>query len=701
MKLSIITICYNSEKFIEKTIQSVLSQTFTDYEFIIIDGKSTDKTLEIINKFRDDIDLIISEKDSGIYNAQNKGVQHAKGEYLFFLNSGDCFFENDTLENIFSYCNNESILYGDIVNDWADTENIWGQKGYQFRSYPEHIDQAYWLHDFLCHQVVFCKKELFEDYGSFDESYRYAADHDFFYRIWFKPNVTKKHVPIVVTLYEMGGVSIQIENRDKVLKEINIAQERNFKKENSKNGKSKFIQTLHLLKLSPLIKLYAFIKVSIFKNKNIQNIWDTSSVKSKVLLVNTFDIEGGAAKAVHRIYNALKNSNFQVQYLVAHKFSHDPKILRLNNLHGVQKVINDLLKIPKVLKTRKIFKTFKTSNSILHSIAYASNYDLVDAIKLMKPDIVHLHWIQYDFITIEKLSEIQIPIVWTIHDMWPVCGAEHYSEDFRYKEGYHDHNRASSESGFDLNQWVWRRKLKTFSKMKNVIPVGVSNWMKEVCQESILFKNHKTEVVCNGLDINVFKPRDKTFVKEYFKIKDSKKIILFGALSFTSDHRKGFHFLLEALKILNKTPISERYQLVLFGSDAVQKIEGLSIQQTSLGKINHDSILSFAYSLADVMVVPSLQESFGQTAAESISCGTPVVCFDSTGLKDIVEHKVNGFRAEPNSPEDLANGILWVLENEERRIELSKKARQKAVEQFSYKILAEKYSSIYDSILKE
>ena len=91
MKISVITVCYNSENTIERTIKSVLSQTYQDIEYIIVDGLSTDKTLEIVNKYKDKIAKIISEKDTGLYDAMNKGIDNASGEYLMFLNSDDCF----------------------------------------------------------------------------------------------------------------------------------------------------------------------------------------------------------------------------------------------------------------------------------------------------------------------------------------------------------------------------------------------------------------------------------------------------------------------------------------------------------------------------------------------------------------------------------------------------------------------------------
>jgi glycosyltransferase involved in cell wall biosynthesis len=122
---------------------------------------------------------------------------------------------------------------------------------------------------------------------------------------------------------------------------------------------------------------------------------------------------------------------------------------------------------------------------------------------------------------------------------------------------------------------------------------------------------------------------------------------------------------------------------------------------THLGYISNDRTLAALYSAADVMVVPSLEEAFGKTAAEALACGTPVVSFDATGLKDIVEHQQCGYRATPYSSEDLANGIAWVLADEERHGALAHRGRAKVVEEFSLSRVAEQYKALYTQILQE
>jgi glycosyltransferase involved in cell wall biosynthesis len=120
-----------------------------------------------------------------------------------------------------------------------------------------------------------------------------------------------------------------------------------------------------------------------------------------------------------------------------------------------------------------------------------------------------------------------------------------------------------------------------------------------------------------------------------------------------------------------------------------------------MGRLNDDIALALLYAAADVMVVPSLQEAFGKTAIESLACGTPVVSFDSTGLKDIVEHENNGYRARCFSSEDLGAGIHWVLENSERWQKLSRRAREKVEEEFTLEVQARAYLKLYQEILEQ
>jgi glycosyltransferase involved in cell wall biosynthesis len=209
-------------------------------------------------------------------------------------------------------------------------------------------------------------------------------------------------------------------------------------------------------------------------------------------------------------------------------------------------------------------------------------------------------------------------------------------------------------------------------------------------------------VIHNGLDPEQYKPIDKPLARELMKLPQDKQLILFGALGATSDRRKGFHLLQPALQRLSQSAGrgNENIEIVVFGASQPENAIDLGFKSHYLGSLHDDIALALVYSAADVMIVPSVQEAFGQTASESLACGTPVVCFDSTGLKDIVEHQKNGYQAKCFSAEDLANGIAWVLQDEQRWQALSHRAREKVEQEFTLEIQARRYLKLYQEVLQ-
>ena len=196
----------------------------------------------------------------------------------------------------------------------------------------------------------------------------------------------------------------------------------------------------------------------------------------------------------------------------------------------------------------------------------------------------------------------------------------------------------------------------------------------------------------NAISTEEFKPIEKAVAKSVLSFKSDKKLILFGALSATSDLNKGFKELTEALNQLTLDNI----EIVIFGSSRPETEVVSKYKLHYMGRLNDTISLRILYSAADVMIVPSLMESFGQTASEAMSCGTPVVAFDTSGLRDVVDHKINGYLAKAFDSADLAVGMEWVLRSQNYN-ELCLKARQKVVREFDGEVVAEAYKTIYEN----
>jgi glycosyltransferase involved in cell wall biosynthesis len=197
--ISIITVCYNCQDTIQKTLESVFSQTYPYIQYIIIDGGSTDKTLSIISTFKDRIDIVISEKDAGIYDAMNKGLRHARGDIIYFLNSGDLLFDKNTVKKIMAVFEDKpevSLVCGDKI-DYGDEPDRYCSmyRNPMTRYFPQAV----------CHQALFSRKKLFEKIGMFNVHYPVFGDRDWIFRCIFLNNEKMTHIPIPVCYYLTGG----------------------------------------------------------------------------------------------------------------------------------------------------------------------------------------------------------------------------------------------------------------------------------------------------------------------------------------------------------------------------------------------------------------------------------------------------------------------------------------------------------------
>jgi len=219
--ISIITVNLNDVKGLEKTLKSVFEQTWQAFEFIVVDGASSDGSKELIERHKEKIDYWVSEADKGIYNAMNKGIEISTGQYLLFLNSGDVLSANNVLENSFEYLTGEAIIYFNVYVDENDTLNL--------IEYPDELRFSDLLYGTLCHQSVFIKKELFQHVGHYDESLKIVSDWKFFILSLFKENCTYKKVDLQLSIVNSDGISALAENKSLILAEREKVIQDHFK----------------------------------------------------------------------------------------------------------------------------------------------------------------------------------------------------------------------------------------------------------------------------------------------------------------------------------------------------------------------------------------------------------------------------------------------------------------------------------------
>ena len=308
-------------------------------------------------------------------------------------------------------------------------------------------------------------------------------------------------------------------------------------------------------------------------------------------------------------------------------------------------------------------------------------------------DVVHLHWIN-NLVAMRTLRKVKKPIVWTMRDMWPLTGGCHYAMDCdRYKVGCGRCQQLQSNREWDLSRLIVTNKLTSLPRQLR--GVAISHWLSECASSSRVFADIPVQMISNNIDTREFSPVAVDKARKMLKLPADKKIIMVGAQSVTVFF-KGFDLFLKAMKGVKE----ERVHVVTFGLDAGREIAQLGVSQTHLGFLSDTQTLRLAYAAADVFVAPSLMDAFGKTLAEAQACGTPVVCFDATGPKDIVEHQVTGYKASPFEPLDLAKGIKWVLDLSMEQHEVMRSlSRKRAVERFDSRAIACQYKSLYEEML--
>lgn len=416
----------------------------------------------------------------------------------------------------------------------------------------------------------------------------------------------------------------------------------------------------------------------------------------KLLLINDTDTGGGAAQGAMRLLLALRAHGADAWMGVVKKKTTCPYVIQMReNRRGLfERCINRAFKMFAMPR-------FCTTNNVLHSFNLASLMD-VKKINAFGADVVNLHWVGRDTLSVKDISRITSPIVWTMHDSWPVSGAEHYPNvlegDRRYQVPYTKENKSVSTTGPDLCRWTWERKRKYLAGM-DITFVAPSKWEGEVQKTSSLFADKRGYVIPNILDKDIFAPRNKTEIKKALSIPLDKKVLGFGAAYDINDPKsvKGGKYLVEALAQLKN---AEEYFVVVFGPANKKFISlledsGKKMKCYCTGFIADEALLSCVYNALDVFICPSLIENLPFTCLEAQSCGVPVAAFRVGGIPDIVESGITGYLAEPYSAADLAHGVEEILQDKAKYDAMCAAAREKVLRDFDNETIVKKYMDVY------
>jgi glycosyltransferase involved in cell wall biosynthesis len=205
MKVSIVTVCYNSERTIEDTLLSIHAQDYVNIEHIVVDGGSTDGTLDIINRYKDKISILISEKDNGIYDAMNKGIARSTGDIIGTLNSDDIYKDSNVISRVVYKMSEEKLdaLYADVeyFNDTDPTNTVRRYVSKYFT--PEKIAYG-WM---PAHPTLFLHNKIYKKFGTFKTDYRISSDYEFIARIFYRTQLHYAYMPEVLVRMRIGGIS--------------------------------------------------------------------------------------------------------------------------------------------------------------------------------------------------------------------------------------------------------------------------------------------------------------------------------------------------------------------------------------------------------------------------------------------------------------------------------------------------------------
>ncbi len=312
-------------------------------------------------------------------------------------------------------------------------------------------------------------------------------------------------------------------------------------------------------------------------------------------------------------------------------------------------------------------------------------------------DLINLHWVAefVDYYSFFRFTSSKIPVVWTLHDMNPFTGGCHYDDGCsRFVDGCGSCPKLGSNKLYDLSRRVWLRKKKIFDEIPSgyLYFVSPSKWLAQEAAKSPLINRFPIRVIPNGLNTEIFSPKDKSIAREALGIPGEAKVVLFVAASL-EERRKGIFFLREAIKSLHDMPG------LLTVSVGQGDSENAQTNHLYLGEVWSERVLSIIYSIADLFITTSLQDNLPNTIMEALACGTPVVAFNVGGIPEMVRHMETGYLARYKDVEDLARGINTLLSDPDLHSKISKRCREVAVKEYSSDLQTERYIDLYSEII--
>jgi glycosyltransferase involved in cell wall biosynthesis len=418
----------------------------------------------------------------------------------------------------------------------------------------------------------------------------------------------------------------------------------------------------------------------------------------RVVHVSTHDVAGGAARAAYRIHTSLLDLGVDSSMLVAVRGSEDPSVreIRIDRRLGAR-VRRWRLRRRLAIDHRRLERTRPPGYERFSDDRTELGPDLIR--DLPAADVVHLHWVAdlLDYSSFFRHVGGSLPLVWTLHDMNPFTGGCHYDAGCgRFEDACGACPQLGSSRSEDLSREVWRRKERALATVPDRLlhVVAGSEWLRESVSSSSLFGRFAASSFDYGIDTDVFAPPERYGARAELGIPDDLPVVLFVA-DAVDNRRKGFSELVDALGAL---PPDLPVLLVSIGGGEPAVPPGL--RHLHLGRVRGDAALVRVYGAADLFVIPSLQEAYGQTALEAMACGTPAVGFDTGGMRMLIRPGITGELVPTGDTVALSTAIEVLLRDPGRLAAMRVRCRDLAVREHSLRGEAGRYLEIYQRLVE-
>lgn len=426
---------------------------------------------------------------------------------------------------------------------------------------------------------------------------------------------------------------------------------------------------------------------------------DRQNQKIKVAIFSTNDYGGGAARAAYRIHKSILKNGIDSKLIVKSKVLSEERIILFSEIicrNSFSKLIFTYYH-----KLKNNLKKLRWRKTVILNKRYFSDWGLYSprkAIQKLNPDLVHLQWISSNYIDMSLLHTIKKPIVWTLHDANAITGGCHIFYDCEnFYAGCGNCPAINKSDSKDITHKINRKKFNSFKKA-NIHVVATCKWMANSVKKSSLLGKSNVSIIPNSIETNFYKPQPIAEANSQLKWELEKYRVMFGAVNATTDKNKGFDLLIDSLQYL-PSEVRNNLELTIFGLNTTfDKLKDFEDIISFKGSIPSDELMVNAYNMADLVVVPSRSENLSLVIMESLSCGTPVLAFQIGGNPDMIDHKKNGFLANPFSSKELADGITWGYKNKTNP-EISTNARNKVLQNYHPDVIAQQYAKLYSSLI--